>query len=118
LKPENIVFTQRGYIKLIDLGLAKLVRGYTRTFCGTPHYIGLFFVLLSDRNMFTLSLHSSSWSYSSMCVPILSRFLDIRHHYSWNDYRHSTIRSNRCWIKFKYDWNEFFGCHSIDFKTL
>ncbi|CAM2711558.1 unnamed protein product [Rotaria socialis] len=29
LKPENIVLTQRGYIKLIDLGLAKIIRGYT-----------------------------------------------------------------------------------------
>ena len=40
LKPENIVLTRRGYLKLIDLGLAKLVRGYSKTFCGTPHYIG------------------------------------------------------------------------------
>ncbi|CAF4561167.1 unnamed protein product [Rotaria sp. Silwood1] len=39
LKPENIVLTQRGYIKLIDLGLAKIIRGYSKTFCGTPHYI-------------------------------------------------------------------------------
>ncbi|CAF1309759.1 unnamed protein product [Adineta steineri] len=39
LKPENIVLTCHGYIKLIDLGLAKLIRGYSETFCGTPHYI-------------------------------------------------------------------------------
>ncbi|CAF2701031.1 unnamed protein product [Rotaria sp. Silwood2] len=41
LKPENVVLTQRGYIKLIDLGLAKIIRGYSKTFCGTPHYIGI-----------------------------------------------------------------------------
>lgn len=41
LKPENIVLTRRGYIKLIDLGLAKIIRGYSATFCGTPHYIGM-----------------------------------------------------------------------------
>ena len=40
LKPENIVLTEHGYIKLIDLGLAKLIRGFSQTFCGTPHYIG------------------------------------------------------------------------------
>ncbi|CAF1121060.1 unnamed protein product [Adineta ricciae] len=39
LKPENIVLTGHGYIKLIDLGLAKLIRGFSQTFCGTPHYI-------------------------------------------------------------------------------
>lgn len=40
LKAENIVLTSSGYVKLIDLGLAKTSRGFSKTFCGTPHYIG------------------------------------------------------------------------------
>ena len=28
-----------GYIKLIDFGLAKNLKGLTKTFCGTPEYI-------------------------------------------------------------------------------
>jgi serine/threonine protein kinase len=40
LKPENIVMTSTGYVKLIDLGLAKQVLSRkTYTLCGTPDYL-------------------------------------------------------------------------------
>ena len=41
LKPENMVFDQHGYIKIVDFGFAKIVpRGYvTMTVCGTPDYV-------------------------------------------------------------------------------
>jgi serine/threonine protein kinase len=40
LKPENLVFDKRGYIKLVDFGLAKRVKsGITWTLCGTPDYM-------------------------------------------------------------------------------
>merc|ERR1719329_298649 len=38
LKPENLLLTDRGHIKLTDMGLAKFVIGKTFTTCGTPDY--------------------------------------------------------------------------------
>jgi len=38
LKPENLLFTEKGHIKLTDMGLAKFVIGKTFTTCGTPDY--------------------------------------------------------------------------------
>jgi len=38
LKPENLILTQTGNIKLTDMGLAKHVIGKTYTTCGTPDY--------------------------------------------------------------------------------
>ncbi|CAL8070559.1 unnamed protein product [Calicophoron daubneyi] len=41
LKPENMLITARGYIKLCDFGFAKYIGiGHkTWTFCGTPEYV-------------------------------------------------------------------------------
>jgi len=38
LKPENLLLTDEGRIKLTDMGLAKVVVGKTYTTCGTPDY--------------------------------------------------------------------------------
>merc|ERR1719277_1517380 len=38
LKPENLLLTDTGHIKLTDMGLAKFVIGKTYTTCGTPDY--------------------------------------------------------------------------------
>jgi len=38
LKPENLLFTEKGHIKLTDMGLAKFAIGKTYTTCGTPDY--------------------------------------------------------------------------------
>mmetsp|Transcript_29925 Transcript_29925/g.75371 ORF Transcript_29925/g.75371 Transcript_29925/m.75371 type:complete len:821 (+) Transcript_29925:91-2553(+) len=38
LKPENLLLTEAGHIKLTDMGLAKFVIGKTYTTCGTPDY--------------------------------------------------------------------------------
>eukprot|EP00747_Dinoflagellata_sp_TGD_P102334 gnl/TRDRNA2_/TRDRNA2_168640_c6_seq19.p1 gnl/TRDRNA2_/TRDRNA2_168640_c6~~gnl/TRDRNA2_/TRDRNA2_168640_c6_seq19.p1 ORF type:complete len:798 (-),score=222.77 gnl/TRDRNA2_/TRDRNA2_168640_c6_seq19:147-2540(-) len=38
LKPENLLLTDLGQIKLTDMGLAKFVVGKTYTTCGTPDY--------------------------------------------------------------------------------
>lgn len=40
LKPENLVMSSTGYVKLVDFGLAKqLLSGKTWTLCGTPDYL-------------------------------------------------------------------------------
>jgi len=38
LKPENLLLTDMGQVKLTDMGLAKFVIGKTFTTCGTPDY--------------------------------------------------------------------------------
>ena len=39
LKPENLLVSSDGYLKLTDFGFAKIVKGRTYTLCGTPEYI-------------------------------------------------------------------------------
>ncbi|CAL1156629.1 unnamed protein product [Cladocopium goreaui] len=38
LKPENLLLSELGHIKLTDMGLAKVILGKTFTTCGTPDY--------------------------------------------------------------------------------
>ena len=38
LKPENVMVDSNGYLKLIDLGTAKVVKNKTYTLIGTPSY--------------------------------------------------------------------------------
>jgi protein kinase X len=38
LKPENLLLTETGHLKVTDMGLAKFVIGTTYTSCGTPEY--------------------------------------------------------------------------------
>lgn len=40
LKPENLLLTLTGQVKLTDMGLAKFSIGVTYTTCGTPDYFG------------------------------------------------------------------------------
>ena len=50
LKPENIMLDQTGFVKMVDFGLAKIVRNRTWTLCGTPEYLAPEIVLSKGHN--------------------------------------------------------------------
>ena len=39
LRPENLLFDHKGFLKLIDFGYAKVIEGQTYTICGLPEYL-------------------------------------------------------------------------------
>jgi CRP-like cAMP-binding protein len=50
LKPENLMLDDKGFLKVVDFGLAKVVKGRTWTICGTPEYLAPEVVLSKGHN--------------------------------------------------------------------
>ena len=57
LKPENVLVSESGFVKLADFGFLKEMQKGTKTytFCGTPEYIAPEIILNSGYN------HSADW---------------------------------------------------------
>ncbi|OHS95069.1 RAC family serine/threonine-protein kinase like protein [Tritrichomonas foetus] len=69
LKPENVLFRNDGYVKLIDFGLAKILEPdnqTTSTFCGTPEFVAPEMV---KREKYTYSV--DWWSFGILAYEML-----------------------------------------------
>jgi len=55
LKPENLLITDTGHLKVTDMGLAKFLIGKTYTTCGTPDYFAPEVIQSSGHN------HAVDW---------------------------------------------------------
>ena len=54
LKPENFLIDEKGYLKLIDFGFAKICQGRTYTLWGNPEYLALKYCLIKAmENLWT-----------------------------------------------------------------
>ena len=78
IKPENVIVIQKGYIKLIDFGTAKIITDRTITMIGTPHYMAPE-VILGEGYSFQVDMWSIAiCMYEFMCgaVPFGENFED------------------------------------------
>lgn len=77
LKPENMMLTKTGYLKLIDFGFAKVVEdGKTYTLVGTPEYMAPEVILKAGHG-----LPADIWSLGCMVYDMMlgrSPFADLR----------------------------------------
>ncbi len=68
IKPENILIGEDGYLKLIDFGMAKMVKGNEKatSFCGTPEYLAPEIITGEGHNR-----AADWWSYGILLFEML-----------------------------------------------
>jgi len=66
LKPENVLVDEQGYLKLVDFGTAKVLKGRTFTTIGTPHYMAPEVILGKGYG-----LSADVWSFGVMLYEFL-----------------------------------------------
>ena len=68
IKPENILIGEDGYLKLIDFGMAKMVKGNEKatSFCGTPEYLAPEIITGEGHNR-----AADWWSYGILVFEML-----------------------------------------------
>ncbi len=68
LKPENMVMDAKGFVKIVDLGLAKqIVNGKTWTMCGTPDYLAPE-IILNEGHDYAVDYWALVCSCMYMCI--------------------------------------------------
>ena len=50
LKPENVMVSSNGYLKLVDFGFSKIIKNRSFTVCGTPEYMAPEIILKQGHN--------------------------------------------------------------------
>ena len=68
IKPENVLMEEDGYLKLIDFGMAKLLKDdeITNSFCGTPEYLAPEIIIGAGHNKM-----ADWWSYGALLYEML-----------------------------------------------
>ena len=68
IKPENILLDENGYLKLIDFGMAKILKDgeKTNSFCGTPEYLAPEIITGEGHNRM-----ADWWSYGTLVYEML-----------------------------------------------
>jgi serum/glucocorticoid-regulated kinase 2 len=68
IKPENILIGEDGYLKLIDFGMAKMLKGNEKamSFCGTPEYLAPEIITGEGHNK-----AADWWSYGVLLYEML-----------------------------------------------
>ncbi|CAJ0597677.1 unnamed protein product [Cylicocyclus nassatus] len=67
LKPENLLLSKDGHVKLSDFGLAKVLKGKTYTICGTAEYLAPEILLKKGYNA-----EVDWWSLGTLVYELIS----------------------------------------------